>query len=137
MDVESVKALAAEGRNEGGVDVDDAIGESLIDLLVDDGQEPCQHHEVDARGGHLVGQGLGIGGDAIVVLPRQHAALDARVGGSLQGVHTGLGGDDEGDLPCSQLAPLFGVDESLEVGAAARNEDGDLLCFCHITPPWV
>ena len=136
VDVESVKALTAEGRNQGGMDVEDLIGKGLVDLLVDDGQEPSQHHKVNARGSHFLRQGLGIGGDAVVVLPRQHAALNARVSGSLQSIYTGLGGNDEGDLPCPQLAPLFSIDEGLEVGASARYEDGDLLAVCHIIPPW-
>ena len=55
---ESVKALAAEGRNKGRVNVDDAVGEGLVDLLVDDGEESCQHHEVDARLGHFIRQCL-------------------------------------------------------------------------------
>ena len=45
MDVESVKALAAEGGDEGGVDVQNGIGVGVDQLRRQDVHKPCQHHD--------------------------------------------------------------------------------------------
>ena len=47
VDVKSVKSLSAEGRNQRGVDVQNSVGECLVDLVVKDGQKSCKHNEVD------------------------------------------------------------------------------------------
>ena len=113
MDVEAVAPRSREGGNEGGVDVQDGVGVGLHHLPGEDDHESGQHHQVDARLLQLVHQGHGHGLVGGVLLPGHHTAGDARLGGPLQGVGAGGGGDHQDDLSIDDLPPGLGVNEGL------------------------
>ena len=125
MHAQTVEALSAEGGDEGGVDVEDGVGEGGHHLSGKDVQEAGQHHQPDIQLTELVHQGHGhlpVGGE---VFPGHHIAGDAGPGGPLQGVGVGPGGEHGGDAAVFQLTPALGVDQCLEVGAPAGNQDGN------------
>ena len=113
VDVEAVAAGAGEGGDKGGVDVQDGVGVGLHHLPGEDDHESGQHHQVDARLLQLVHQGHGHGLVGGVLLPGHHTAGNARLGGPLQGVGAGGGGDHQDDLAIDDLPPGLGVNEGL------------------------
>ena len=127
MDVESVKALAAEGGDEGGVDVQNGIGVGVDQLRRQDVHKPCQHHQANVQLLELLGQRHGHGLVGRKILPVDDIAGDARLFCPFQGEGVWGGGDDGGDLAVRNLAPSLGVDERLQIGAAA----GDQHCDAH------
>ena len=113
MDMEAVGPLAAEGGDQGGVDVDDGVGVDLKQFPGDDGHKARHHHQVDGQLLQFAHQSLGHGLTGGIIPAGQHIAGDAGFFGPLQGVGLRRGGDDGGNCSVDNLSPALGVDEGL------------------------
>ena len=78
---------------------------------------------VRIQGGEDLLLELGLAG---AVLPGDHDRGNAGPLGPLQGVDPGLAGDHQGQVSAVDPAGLLGVDQRLEIGAAAGDENRDL-----------
>ena len=134
VDVEAIAARSGEGGNQGGVDVQNGVGEGLDHLLGEDGHKPGQHHQLDVQLTELVHQGHGHSPVGGIVLPGEDIAGDARLFGPLQGIGLGGGGNHGGDGAVYDLAPALGIDEGLKIGPAAGDQHGDALHHTSSTP---
>ena len=76
VNVKAVKSLSAEGGDQRGVNVEDLIGERLVDLLVKDGEEARENDEVDARRGQRFCKSLRICGNVGVILAGKDDGVD-------------------------------------------------------------
>ena len=59
-------------------------------------------------------------------LSAAHHSGHPRLGCPRQGVGLGVAGDDQHDLAGGQVPGLLGVQQGLEIGAAAGDQHGDL-----------
>ena len=109
------------------MDVQDRVGVGRHDLPGEDVEEAGQHHQIHLEGLELVNDGPGHGSVVREGLPGEDEAGDPRLRRPLQGVGPLLGGEDRHDLAAPQLSGLLGVDQGLEVGAAAGDQHGDAL----------
>ena len=134
VDMEAIAAHSAEGGDEGGVDIDDGVGVGLEQLLREDGHKAGHDHQIGPyRLPQQAGQGGSVAAAVGEVPPGEHIAGDAGVLGTLQGEGVRSGGDDGGDPAIHQLSPPLGVDQGLQIGPAAGDQDGDT--FGHSEPP--
>ena len=134
VDMKSIAPRSGEGGDQGGVDVQNGVGEGPDHLLGEDGHKSGQHHQLDVQLVQLVHQGHGHGPVGGVIPPVYHIAGDARLFGPLQGVSVGGGGDHGGDGAVYDLAPALGIDEGLKIGPAAGDQHGDALHHTSSTP---
>src|SRR5262249_10593584 len=117
---------AAEGGEEGGVDVDHPIGEGAEEVLAEHAHEASQHDEVGlvrAQRGH---EGAVEAGARRVVAGIHHESRQA--GGARAGDARAVGhvAADDGEARGAELAAAAALDERLEVGAAAGDQDADV-----------
>ena len=114
-----VHSRAPEGGQERGVDVDDPAAKARDDRSVDEFEVARQHHQLRAgQGGQHLG---GVAGVA------QHRGGHAGPARPLQRAGVGTAGDhacNAGDGGIVQ-----GVEEGLQVRAAARHQHGDTNRF--------
>lgn len=124
VDVEAVHAFAAEFGKEGGMDVEDALGEG--------GEDGCGE-EAEVAGERDMGSGrCGEGGEKAVAVGwlvgfhGDDGGGDAELNGALEAGEVGFGGDDDGDFG-GQAAIAGGGDEVGHVAAPAlaTDEDGE------------
>ena len=118
------------------MDVDDTIVISAGEIGAEDGQKSGQHDQVDVVLFESSQQSLLktlLGAAACLFGDRDGG--DAGLCGPLQGIGAGFVGDYQSDLAVEDLAGRLGVDEGLQVGAAARNQYGDADLFRHKRPP--
>ena len=125
MDPEPVIALATEGGDQRRMDVQNGVWIGVGHLLRQDGHKARQHHQADVQLLELFHQSHGHVPGAVIVGPGHHTAGNPGSFCPLQRVGPGLGGDHRGDLPLGVFAPALGVDQRLEVGAAAGNQYGN------------
>ena len=131
-----MKAIAArpsERGDQGGVDIEDGVGEGTDHFTGEDDHEAGQDHQINVKDPQLLYQGGGHSLAGGKLLPGYYIAGDPCLRSPLQGVGARVGGDDGGDLTVDQLAPGLGIDEGLKIGAAARDQYGDT--FGHSEPP--
>lgn len=117
---------AREEREEGGVDIDDTVGEGGEERRFDDAHIASEDDEFDAEGEE--------GGDEICFVGRRETGAkfrfregevgDIRGAGDIEDARRGLVRSDEGDF-CVQLLGLDGRENGLAVRAFARAEDAD------------
>src|SRR3989440_8957390 len=112
---------AREGRQQGGVDVDDPPGEALYERGAEQLHEAREDHEVDAPLRKPVAEG------GIALLPApvapslENARLDAGIRCSRESARIRVVRPDGDDL--DPLTGLHRVDQRLEVRSLARDED--------------
>ena len=134
VDLQAVKAGAAEGRDQGRMDVEDLIGVGFGDPFVQNHHKARQDDQVGLFLVQRVQDGLGVAFPVGIGLTLHHPVGNPGLLGPFQGKNAGLGGDDAGDFPAGDLPPLFRVDEGLQVGAAAGHQDHDIF---HGNPPLI
>ena len=105
VNVEAVESLSAEGGNERGMNVEDLVRESLIDLLVKDGHKARENDEIDVCRSQGIGESLRISGDVGVILSGENDGVDAVLCRTLKRVNAGLGCENETDLARSRFVP--------------------------------
>ena len=133
MDAKSIEALAAEGGDQGGVDVHNGVGVGLHQFFGEDDHAARQNHQVDIQRFQFFHQRQSHGAVGVKVFPGQHVAGNPRLSRPLQGVSALLGGDHGGDFAAPQLAPLPGIDQRLQVGAAAGDQNRNFCRHSRIT----
>lgn len=133
MDAKSIEALAAEGGDQSGVDVHNGVGVGLHQLFGEDDHAACQNHQCGVQRLHFFHQRQGHGAVGVEVFPGQHVAGNPRLSRPLQGVSALLGGDHGGNFSAAQLAPLLSIDQRLQIGAAAGDQNCDFGRHSRIT----
>ncbi len=132
VDLEPVVALAAERGDQGRVDVDDPLRPLLDEVLGQDGQKARQEDEVRLVFPELFQQ-AGFKVRLAQLLPGHGEAGHAVVFGPLQGVGPGGTGEHHHDLPVGDLPALLGLEQGLQIGAAAGDQDGNARLAQHST----
>ena len=125
VDFQPVEAWAAKAGDQAGMHVDDLVAVSGNDLLAQHAQEPGQHHHVNIMALQGVQQGGVKGGAVGIVFAADHGGFHAKAGGAFQRVDAGLAGDHQHDPAVGVLAAALTFQQSLQVGAAA----GDQNCY--------
>ena len=126
MHAQAVIALAAEGGNQRGMHVDDALGKAAEKVFAQDGQKSRQHHRVDAVAREQ-GKRFPLEGGAPA---GQREGVDARGPGALERIGVLAVGQHQHDVGVGHVR----VQQRLQVGAAPRNEHGD-AGFQHSATP--
>ena len=119
----AVGVEAREGRQQAGVDVEEAAGVAGDEGVGEHAHEAGQHHQVGAVGVDGIGQGRVEGLAAGVGLVVNHLGDDALVDGKGEALGVGAVGDDGGDFGAGDLRP----DDGLHVAAAAGDEDDEFF----------
>ena len=130
MDLQAVHALAAEGGDEGGVHIEDALRPLADKALGQNGEEARQDDDVDLVFRQLQREG-GLKGLLAHLLSGDGDTGHAMVGGPGQCVCRFVAGADQNDLPVGDAALLLGLQQGLQVGAAAGDQHGDIGFFQH------
>ena len=127
VDLEAVEALAAEGGDQRRMDVDDPVGPLFRKVRREDLQKSRQDNHVNLRA-------LQRGGESgLKIRTRQRHRRDTGLFGPLQGVGAVAVGDHQGDFPVGDAPGGLGVQQSLEIGAAAGDQHGDLRLYHRTT----
>ena len=90
VDFQPIESVAAEGGDQGRVDVDDAVFIAIDESGGQDIEEACQDDQVGAQVLQLIEQSLREGFAAFVRLAVHHTAGHAGLGGPLQGKGPGV-----------------------------------------------
>ena len=131
VDLEPVEAPAAEGGDQRGVDVEDALREAGGEVRREDGQEAREDEHVDALRFERGEQPFLEFRLIPAVLPGHDDGRHAGLGRALEGVDAGPARHDEGDPPAFELPAFLGVEEGLQIGPAAGYQNGDTRFFHH------
>ena len=116
MDALAVHAGAAVFGQEGGVDVKDASGPALGEMGIKDAEPAGESGKVNSEGVELI---FNAGTQGILkYFPIQEAGGYSRILGAVKGA-AGAVGDYEDGLGVFEPAAAMGVEDGLEVGAAA------------------
>ena len=128
---QAVVALAAEGGDQRGVDIDDALFPPCGKVRAEDAHKARKDDHLYPGIFQLPADGrfkLRLGS---AVLPAYGDRADARLLRPLQGIGPGIAGEDKNNLTVLQLSLRLGVQQSLEIGAAAGHKHSN-FCFQHI-----
>ena len=123
---ESVIPLTAKAGDQRGMHVDDTVFKLFGKILAEDAHKARKNDESDAFFGHEVCDGVLVFNLGRKRLALQNRGRDPRRLCPFEGVRRGLIRKHQSDGPAFDLPPLLRVDQRLKVGAAARNENGDL-----------
>ena len=132
MHPQTVETLAAEGGDQGGVDVQDALGISGGEILGEDGHEARQNDDLNAVGGEDFLQLFFKSRLGAALLFQNHGGVDTGLFSPLQSVGIGVVGNHQHDLAAVEHGAL-GVDQCLQVGAAAGDQNCDFGFHSRIT----
>ena len=113
MDMQPVEAVAAEGRDQRGMHVDDAVLVALNQRFIEDNHESCEDDQVCLLLLQNLDECLGIGLVVRVVLPRDNPSGNPRIFGAFQRESVRVGGDHTGDLTALDGAGFLRIDERL------------------------
>ena len=135
MDLQTVHPLPAEGRDQGGVNIQDAPGPAGGEVRREDGEEARQDDKVHP----VLGKKLRKGGLKRLPAPqglgRQGLPRDAEALGPRQGVGSLPVRDHKDDLPMGDAPLAPGVQQGLEIRAAAGDQHRD-PCLFHASSPF-
>ena len=115
---------AGEGGQQGGMDVDDAVGEGVDELRREQAHVAGEDDEIDivtAEAGDDVGVVLGAG----AALGEEDFARQAELATDGEAAGRGGVGDDDGNLDAGQTALTDAVVNRDHVGAATGDEDAE------------
>ena len=132
MDPQPIESLPAEGGDQGGVDVDDPVRPPPDEVRGQNGQEPGQNDQV-----HLILRQLSrqrrLEPGGAQLLPGHGKGGDAPAPGPLQGKGVRIAGEDQHNLPVGEGPCRLGVEQRLQIGAAAGDQHGDAGLVQHST----
>ena len=126
MDMESIAALAAEGRDQRGMNIEYRVGICLYQLICDNDHKSGHHHQADIQlpeGIHQCHSHLPCGTE---VLPGDGDTGNPRLLGTLQGIGVRIGGNHGGNLTVWNLTAPFRINQRLQIGAAAGDKNRDI-----------
>ncbi len=133
MHVQAVKPVAAEGGDQAGMNVQNPMVVGVNHVFRQNGEEPCQHHQLN---GVLLQQGqqpLPVQGRVFALFLSQDAAFNAGGLRPLKGIGLGSGGNHQGKVHVRQLPGGLGIDDGLQIGASAGYQHGHVY---HSTTPF-
>ena len=113
MHAQAVIALAAEGRDQRRMDVDDPVFPLLAEGVGQDGHEAGQHNQVNFALLQKLRERRGVVFPIRKVLAAQHAGRDTGLGRALERERIRIGGKHEAQAAAGDLAPALRVDERL------------------------
>ena len=126
MHLEAIKALAAEGRNQRRVDIENPVAVPGDHLLPQNGEEAREHHQLRPASLQLGQKGLVKGFGGGVSLPADHRRGHPLRGRPLQRIGVRPRGDDLDDPAVQDRSRLLCVQQGLQVGAAAGHQNGNM-----------
>ena len=123
MHPQAIHALAAEGGDQGRMDIQDAPRPLLCKFCAEDDRKACEENEVDLllaqQHGKLVFKRL---------LPtggREHARRNTRVFRPRERIGPRAGRNDQHDLAVRHFSVTLRVEQRLQIRAAAGDQHGD------------
>ena len=122
----ALRVHAREGGEQGRVDVDDPLREGGEEVLAEHAHEAGQHDQVDLVRPQRAHERAIEAGPRRVVAVVDHEGGQARGARARQGRALGDVGPDDGEARRAELAPPAAIDERLQVGAAAGDQDADV-----------
>ena len=133
VDTQSVEALAAEGRDQGRMNVDDPFRIRFCKAFRQNGQKARQHDQIhpvfpEQRHEPVLKRFLA----AAVLFGHGHAG-NPGCRRPFQRVDPGLVGDHKNDLPALQRAAPLGIDQCLQIRTAAGDKHRDSGLHSRIT----
>ena len=115
------------------MDVDDLILPLVAEGIGQDGHKAGQHDQADTACRQLFMQRRTVLLGVREIAAAQHVGLDSRLGRALECVRVRVGREHKVQLAVLDLTACLRVDECLQVGAAARDEN----CYLgHIALPF-
>ena len=121
MDPQSIEALSAEGGNQGGMDIQNRFSKCADKLRGQNSQKARQYRHINPVLGQQL---LYLGLEARLPAHGNRTGHPRRLGAG-NGPDAGPVGNDQTDLAAFQLSAGLGVQQGLEVGAAAGDQHGD------------
>ena len=128
---QAVIALAAEGGDQGGVDVDDALIPSCGEVRAEDAHKARQDDHLYPGLFQFPADGSFKRFLGSAVLPAYRDGFYARLLRPLQGIGPGIAGENKDDFPVFQLSLRLGVQQGLKIGASAGHKHSNFR-FQHI-----
>ena len=133
MHPQPVEALTAEAGDQGRVDVQNPLGPFGGKVTGENGHKARQHDHVDAVFFQGLLQSRFKARLAPQLLFQQGQAGNICLLCPLQGVGTGGVGHHQGDFAAVEDARFLGIDEGLQIGSAAGNQNRDPGAHSRIT----
>ena len=134
MDFQAIIPFSAERRDQRGVDIDDPLRESGSKVFTENGHEACQNNQFNAIFFQDFFDLFFISQLGIEFLSDNHNGRNVVFRRSCQGISLMVAGKYQGDFAALQDAAFLGINQCLQIGAAAGNKNCD-FCFQHITTP--
>jgi hypothetical protein len=120
----SVGAAGTIIGEQSGMNVDDAVGEVREEIGAEDAHPPGEDDKVYLEFAEQVAEA----GFALCArLPGKKARWNAGILGAHQAIGVWLVTDDEGDLNAREFLAFNGVNQGLQVGAGAGDEDAETI----------
>ena len=133
MHLQAVIPHAAEGGDQGRMDIHDPIGKFRHHLRRDPHQESRQHHQIRRQPTDLCGESLVEGLPVRIAFGGDDDSRNAAGCRPLQRFCPGIVADDGNDLPVGDPALLHGIQDCLEIRAPSGHAHYDLQ---HMSTPF-
>ena len=133
MDPQAVEALSAEGGDEGWVHIEDTPGVSVRKVSGQNAHKARQDDDLDLVFLQGFQQGLFKALLSSQLFFQQDSGRDPHLFRPLQGKGLPAVGYHQGNFAAAQLSSGLGIDERLQIGTAAGNQDRNLGFHSRIT----
>ena len=133
MNPQSIEARAAEGRNQRRMHIQNASGILLRKIPGENAHKARQNDHLNAMFFQSLPQGLLKARLAAQLLFEQHGCRDPGIFRPLQGKGPRIVGHHQGDLAAAQHTGLLSIQQGLQVGSAAGDQNRNLGFHSRIT----